>query len=392
MSAVQRGLQSGQELTYTSRPNVTSLDVVVSAAGLSATARTVPGAVSAGNESAPATVHLTKAPGPLSSHAGIVLLALLALVAAGLFAYAVISLIFTERSRLETVLEQYDETQPGAIAHEGEGPTSLVRGAFMARAVEATGRIAKERGILDRVESMLDRADIALRPAELLFFYVVAVVAVTILLGVFAGPLLGLLGFLVIALVPPAVLAFMANLRLKKFNSQLPDTLQLLAGSLRAGFSFQQGVEAVAQETNSPMKDELQRVIVESRLGRPLEEALDDCAARMSSEDFSWAVMAVRIQREVGGNLAELLSTVQETMVERERLRRDVRALTAEGRMSAIVLGIMPPALGVIFYLTNPSYMKVLFNHVGGQIAVGITAVIMVFGFFWMSRIVNIEV
>jgi tight adherence protein B len=348
--------------------------------------------VSAGNESAPATVHLTKAPGPLSSSGGIVLLALLALVAAGLFAYGVVSLIFTERSRLETVLEQYDETQAGALAHDDEGRTSLIRGAFMARAVAVTGRLANEQGILDRVESMLDRADVALRPAELLFFYLVAVVAVTILVGVFGGLIFGFLAFLVIAVVPPVVLAVMANQRQKKFNSQLPDTLQLLAGGLRAGFSFQQGVEAVAQETNPPMKDELQRVVVESRLGRPLEESLEDCASRMSSADFAWAVMAVRIQREVGGNLAELLSTVQETMVERERLRRDVRALTAEGRMSAIVLGVMPPGLGVVFYLTNPTYMKVLFNHVGGQIAVGITAVIMLVGFYWMNKIVNIEV
>ena len=103
-----------------------------------------------------------------------------------------------------------------------------------------------------------------------------------------------------------------------------------------------QGVEAVSQEVEDPMGSELRRVVTESRLGRPLEESLDGVAERMDSPDFAWAVMAIRIQREVGGNLSELLLTVADTMTQRERLRRDVAALTAEGRMSAIVLGLLP--------------------------------------------------
>ena len=132
----------------------------------------------------------------------------------------------------------------------------------------------------------------------------------------------------------------MANRRRKQFLAQLPDMLQLLSGTLRAGYSLMQGVEAVSQEVGDPMGQELRRVVTEARLGRPLEEALDGVAERMDSPDFAWAVMAIRIQREVGGNLAELLMTVAETMTQRERLRRDVAALTAEGRISAIVLGL----------------------------------------------------
>ncbi len=143
-----------------------------------------------------------------------------------------------------------------------------------------------------------------------------------------------------------AIVSFLAGRRRKKFLSQLPDTLQLLSGTLRAGYSLMQGVEAVSQEVEDPMGHELRRVVTESRLGRPLEESLDGVAERMDSADFSWAVMAIRIQREVGGNLSELLLTVADTMTQRERLRRDVRALTAEGRMSAIVLGLLPIGLG----------------------------------------------
>lgn len=140
------------------------------------------------------------------------------------------------------------------------------------------------------------------------------------------------------------------------------------------------------------MGSELRRVIVESRLGKPVEDALDDCAARMGSPDFEWAVMAVKIQREVGGNLAELLQTVSTTMVERERLRRDVKSLTAEGRVSGYVLGVLPPGLGLFFYVSNPTYMKPLFTQTVGQIALGIAAVSMGIGFAWMNKIVKIEV
>ncbi len=167
------------------------------------------------------------------------------------------------------------------------------------------------------------------------------------------------------------MLTFKANRRRKQFEALLPDTLQLLASTLRAGYSLMQGVEAVSQEVSEPMGRELRRVVTEARLGRPLEEALDGVAERMESGDFTWAVMAIRIQREVGGNLAELLVTVAETMTERERLRRDVNALTAEGKISAIVLGLLPIGLGFFIYTTNPDYMEPLFEETVGKIMLG---------------------
>ena len=113
--------------------------------------------------------------------------------------------------------------------------------------------------------------------------------------------------------------------------SQLPDTLGLLASTLKAGYSFMQGVEAVSQEIEDPMGSELRRIVTEAQLGRPLVDAMDASAERMDSTDFAWAVMAVKIQREVGGNLSELLLTVAETMTERERLRRDVAVDAVRG-------------------------------------------------------------
>jgi tight adherence protein B len=161
---------------------------------------------------------------------------------------------------------------------------------------------------------------------------------------------------------------------------------------MRAGFSFIQGLETVANETTDPMRRELQRVFTEARLGRPIEDALGDVAERMASQDLSWAVMAIRIQREVGGNLAQLLDTVADTMTKRERLRREIRTLTAEGRFSAIVVSLFPPLFGLFLWVTQPDYMNRLFDESIGVLAVIVAVGLTVVGWFWMRRIVDIEV
>jgi tight adherence protein B len=193
-------------------------------------------------------------------------------------------------------------------------------------------------------------------------------------------------------LVPPAAVNFLAAKRGKKFQSALPDTLNLLSGSLRAGYSLLQGVEAVSKEVADPMGQELRRVITEARLGREIEDAMDAVAERMGSADFAWAVMAIRIQREVGGNLSELLLTVADTMVHRERLRRDVAALTAEGKMSAIILGLLPIGLGLFMYTANGDYMKPLFTTGLGKGLLLAACVSAGVGFAWMKKTINIKI
>jgi tight adherence protein B len=213
-----------------------------------------------------------------------------------------------------------------------------------------------------------------------------------LLATVLAGILVGLVVALVTGLLGPSFVKFKANRRRKQFVAQLPDMLTLLSGTLRAGYSLMQGVEAVAQEVDEPMGFELRRVCTEARLGRPLEEALDAAAERLEIPDFSWAVMAIRIQREVGGNLAELLMTVADTMTQRERLRRDVAALTAEGKMSAIVLGVLPPALAVVMWVVNPTYIGLLFSSTIGNFMLGFATLLALFGFWWMKKTIEIDI
>jgi tight adherence protein B len=275
---------------------------------------------------------------------------------------------------------------------DGRGP-QLAQTQLLQRAVKATGEFAERQGLLTKVEGLLERANLQLRPPEAIFFYLAGTVVLAILLVVItANPLTTLIGTAIGAMVPPALLSFLADRRRKQFDSLLPDTLQLLASTLRAGYSLMQGVEAVSQEVSEPVGRELRRVVTEARLGRPLEESLEGVAARMESGDFAWAVMAIRIQREVGGNLAELLVTVADTMTERERLRRDVNALTAEGRVSAVVLGVLPFGIGMFILGSNPDYLDPLFDETVGNFLLGGAVVAMLAGFYWMKKTIEIEI
>lgn len=320
----------------------------------------------------------------------------LALFAAGLAAYAIISIAVKDTSGLAHVLQPYSE---GYVARTNadddyEGADSgMAQTAVMQRAVEFTRQFAEKQGFLSKVEGSLERANLPLRAAEAMFFYAAAAVIFVLLTAVITKSAFAVLVIAVlVVLVPPGALNFLANRRQRQFLEMLPDTLQLLSGTLRAGYSMMQGVEAVSQEVAEPMGRELRRVVTESRLGRPLEESLDAVADRMASPDFSWAVMAIRIQREVGGNLSELLMTVADTMTQRERLKRDVKSLTAEGRISAYVLAALPVLLGFAMWGINPDYMSALFDETIGKIALGVAVVMMVAGFLWMQAIVKVDV
>ena len=309
-------------------------------------------------------------------------------LAVGLGAYAVVSLATSSDESLHAVLRPYSDGP--VVDAETEG--ALAQTAILQRAVELTEEFAERQGFLTKVEGALERADLPLRAAEAMFFYAVGAMLLTVLTFALGGMVSGVAVALLSLLVPPAVVNFLAARRAKKFQSLLPDTLQLLSGSLRAGYSLLQGVEAVSKEVADPMGQELRRVMTEARLGREVEDAMEAVADRMGSADFAWAVMAIRIQREVGGNLSELLLTVADTMVHRERLRRDIAALTAEGKMSAIILGLLPIGLGAFMWMGNPEYMEPLGTTGLGHALLLLATTSGLIGFAWMKKIINIEI
>ncbi len=202
----------------------------------------------------------------------------------------------------------------------------------------------------------------------------------------------GLVAFILAIFLIFGIINFVGGREKKKFESQLPDTLTLLSTSLRAGYSLLQAVEAVAAEAPNPTAREFGRAIAEARLGLPVTESLNGITTRTQSQDFEWAVMAIEIQREVGGNLAEVLQTVADTMLARNRLLGEIKALTAEGRISAFVLGSLPFALSGFLWVSNPDYLRPLFQETFGLIAVGVGLLLIIAGIVWLRKIINIEV
>lgn len=180
--------------------------------------------------------------------------------------------------------------------------------------------------------------------------------------------------------------------RLNNFQRQLADCLSLVANSLRAGFSFLQTMEIISREMEPPMSTEFERVMRDTSLGKSLDEALHDMDERVGSADFSLVVTAVLIQQQVGGNLATILDTIRSTITERIRIRREVNTLTAQGKMSGIVLACIPVALALFFYITSPEYLTPLLTTNIGKVAIIGTVFLVIVGFIIIHKIVDIKV
>lgn len=251
----------------------------------------------------------------------------------------------------------------------------------------------RRRGLLGAVNSSLEQGNIPLTAGEAIAAGVGVALLIGIVVGLFTFSLVAaLISGGVSILFVFAVINFVGSREKRRFESQLPDTLTLLSTSLRAGYSLLQAIEAVAQEAPNPTAREFGRAVAEARLGIPVPQALDGITERTQSEDFRWAVMAIEIQREVGGNLAEVLQTVADTMMARNRLKGEIRALTAEGRISAVVLGALPFVMAGFLWVSNREYLLPLFENTFGQIAIGMGLLLLIAGIIWLRKIVNIEV
>jgi tight adherence protein B len=210
-------------------------------------------------------------------------------------------------------------------------------------------------------------------------------------IGLLVSPEAGVVLALAVPLVARGVLAVMSGRRQVAFADQLDDTLQLMASSLRAGHSLLQTLAAVARDTEEPTSTEFSRVMNETRVGRELGPSLNEMAARMASEDFVWVTQAIAINREVGGNLAEVLDTVGHTIRERNQIRRQVKSLSAEGKLSAYVLIALPFGITAFLSVSNPSYMAKFTQSLTGYALIGVAVVLLVIGVVWLRRVVTFK-
>jgi len=249
----------------------------------------------------------------------------------------------------------------------------------------------------DRISRELARADLKFKPGEYIALYVIAVMGVGLITFLIGGRLLvsALIGGGIGALLPRMYVKSNQAKRLTRFNDQLPDMLNLMVNGLRAGFSTLQSMEAVSKELPPPICDEFKRVVQEMQLGIPMEKALANLLRRIPSQDLDFLITAINVQREVGGNLAEIMDVISYTIRERIRIKGDIRALTAQAMYSGRALALMPIGLICILWFLNRSYVMEFFNKgniLCGGIALGTAGVLITVGYFVMTRIANVEV
>ncbi len=273
--------------------------------------------------------------------------------------------------------------------HSASGPGPGV----VQQAVDVTERVLRGRSLDAKLAQKLEAGGLKLHAAEWLLLHAgIAFGAAFVGYAVSGRILMTVVAFAAGLVLPYLYLTRKARKRIKNFGSQLADTLQLISGSLSAGLSMVQSLDTVVREGQEPVSSEFRRALVEQRLGVDIEAALDGVAQRMGSDDFAWVVMAIRIQREVGGNLAELLLTVAKTLREREYLRRQVNTLSAEGRLSAWILGGLPPGFFVYLMLVRPEYLEPMLATTLGWMMLGAATVMMALGTVVLRKVVKVEV
>ena len=263
---------------------------------------------------------------------------------------------------------------------------------FFNRIVFQISRLSKSRNYGVVFETRLQRAGMSISSSEFITIHIISIIVISLVVYFLTGSyLLTFLVLIIIVFLPFLLLNVRTAQRMRRFHDQLPDTLQLISGSLKAGYSFNQALSMVIEETLPPTSDEFRRMLSEIRMGLEEKEAMENMAKRIGSEHFDWVEMSVNIQREVGGNLAEVMEIIANTIRERDTTLRQIKALTAEGRLSAIILISLPILLGVVLSMLNREYISIMFTSLIGLIMVGIAAVLMIIGIIWILKIIRIE-
>jgi tight adherence protein B len=262
---------------------------------------------------------------------------------------------------------------------------------FAGSAVQSIDGVLAKRNLRYFNRESLENAGLRLSQAEFILLVMVGAFVGFLIGLVVAGPLLAILLVIAAPFVGHLVLGFLAGKRRAKFDEQLGDTLQLLSGSLRAGHSILRAIDAAANESQAPTSEEMRRIVSETSLGRDLLVSLNDTADRMKSEDFVWISQAIQINREVGGNLAEVLDQVNETIRERSEIKGHIKALAAEGKFSAYILMALPIGIVIMLSVVNPGYMNKMFTNPLGWIMVVASIILMTIGGLWMRKIIDLK-
>ena len=313
-----------------------------------------------------------------------------AVLVGGGIALVVTTLLSRMRKRVDDLREILDlpfgdHDVPVEAITETTSP--IVRGA-----VDVAETIVDKYDTKGGIAAALERARIPLRPGEYAVITAVAAVLSVVLLGAVTQQwLFGVFALVGVVLAAIKLPAIRFHRRQRAIGDQLPDALSLIASSLSAGHTFLRAIQLMVEESDPPLSEEFARVVHETRLGDPLVDALERMAIRTGVRDLAWVMQAIRIQQATGGKLADLLHSLADFIRAREEVRREVQVLTAEGRMSAMVLSLLPVILIVAIQVTTPTYLAPMFRG-WGVVVLGATAVWAGVGITSLFRMVKIEV
>ncbi len=261
------------------------------------------------------------------------------------------------------------------------------------RATNTDGkRSVQRKKLMDTIFNELILADIMMKPEEFSMIWLILTFVPAGLAALFQAGLMPSLTLVAVgAFLPIFYIKIKKGKRIKAFEAQLGDTLIMMCNGLRSGFSFQQAMENVASDMPAPIGIEFGRVCNEIRYGATMEEALNNMVDRVKSPDLMLVVSAVLIQRTTGGNLSEILTTISETIRDRIKIKGEINSITAQGRMSGMIIGALPICIAVVLMVVNPDYMQTFFNTSAGNIMLVVSVVMEIIGFFAIRKVVTIE-
>lgn len=298
----------------------------------------------------------------------------------------VIVSVTSERSLVEDRLGRY---------LEGEKPETSAE-ADRSAVTDWVNRQVATSSMGDRIARELARADLKFKVAEYFALIFISTIGVGFIAWLLQPTsfISGIIGAVIGFFLPRFYVKRQQAQRLNRFNDQLSDMLNLMVNGLRAGYSTMQALEAVSRELPSPISDEFRRVVQEMQIGIPMEKSLENLLRRIPSEDLDFVVTAINVQREVGGNLSEILDTISFTIRERVRIKGEIRVMTAQVRTSGTVLALIPVFLTVALWFVSPDYLMSFFDRgpLCGGIAVGSIVLMIALGYFVMMKIADIEV
>ncbi|WLD93944.1 type II secretion system F family protein [Alkalihalobacillus sp. AL-G] len=305
-----------------------------------------------------------------------------------LFFYAILQLVFFSNKRLNKRMKYYLSMSDKPKLDKRKFNLILQIQLYKQR---LGSKVSK--GKSKKLENILRRAGIPLKPEEFILFRWISTALGAALFYLISGKIFFLVLGLVIGYTFPMMwMKRKEKQRIQKFNDGLADMITTIVGSLRAGFSFPQALKTVVEEADGPIKDEIGHLLKDMQYGSTLEDSLNELHERMPSEDLELMIQAILIQRQVGGNLASVLDKIVQTIRDRTKIQRQIKTLTAQGKLSGIVIGLLPIILGIILYLIEPEYIGSLFTNPIGMALLGASLVSGIIGLILIRKMTTIEV